>query len=340
MPMRPLLTLLLISLLSACTLNPTDIHLQQGWNSQSLSAWRDHHPDQVVISDDGKWLYVSCTTNASLLAPSLLAINIETGKQHILLFGLHRADALKKAPDGSLWIGEGFDDGLFWRITEPDQLPDEQRVDRSNLDTSSPAIIPMHRAGNFDHQALAFSKDGTFAYMADAWKEGCLYRFHLQNHQLEVLHKEKGWLPIRDSKSARLDAEKLHAQYFDTITDMTALPDGRLLLAEKGTGRILLLDDATAQPHVETWLKHDALLHPNSVTWDEARGWLWITDEDKPSYLWAWDGRTLQEIARHDSAIITGVTLHKRDVYINLQRELSRPEVLLRLRPTDGNNTL
>ncbi|MDQ6995792.1 MAG: hypothetical protein Q9M18_09385, partial [Mariprofundaceae bacterium] len=326
--------------LTSCTLNPTGIQLNPAWTSHSLSAWHNHHPDMMVVSQDKQWLYVSCETNASLLAPSLLAIHIETGKQHILLFGLHKADGLKVAPDGSLWLGEEFKDGLFWRITEPATLPSEQRVDRATLASSTPAIMPLHRVGNFKHEGLAFSKDGQFAYMADEWKEGCIYRYNLHTHQLKVLHKDKGWLLIRDAKHARMDAEKLHGQYFNRIEDMETLPNGQILLAETKTGRILKLDDRSTLPKVSTWLENNALIHPDNLAWDDKRHWLWITDDDDPSYLWAWDGHTLREIAHHDSAEITGVTLHGSDVYINLQQNLGQPDVLLRLREKAHVNDL
>ncbi|MDQ6952090.1 MAG: hypothetical protein Q9M15_00990 [Mariprofundaceae bacterium] len=337
---RTIYCLVFFLLLTSCTLNPTGIQLNPAWTSHSLSAWHNHHPDMIVVSQDKKWLYISCESNASLLAPSLLAINIETGKQHILLFGLHKADALKMAPDGSLWLGEEFKDGLFWRITEPDKLPSEQRVDRATLASSSPAIMPLHRVGNFKHEGLTFSKDGRFAYMADEWKEGCIYRYNLHSHQLKVLHKDKGWLTIRDAKNARLDAEKLHGQYFNRIEDMETLPNGQVLLAETKTGRILMLDDSQALPKVTTWLEDDALIHPDNLAWDEKRGWLWITDDNDPSFLWAWDGQHLREIARHDSGEITGVTLHGSDVYINLQRSFGQVEVLLRLREKTNSKGL
>jgi len=317
--------------LTACDFNPTGIQLAPGWGSHSLSAWHNHDPDMMVVSRDGKWLYVSCETNASLLAPSLLSVNMETGHQHTLLFGLHKAATLKMAPDGSLWLGEAFDDGLFWRITEPEILPDDQRVDRASLESSTAAIAPLHRVGNFKHNGLTFSKDGRYAYLADAWEEGAVYRYGLRTHQLQVLHQEKGWLPITDTKNARVDAETLHAQYFNRIEGMETLPDGRILMAENQTGRILMLDDTKPLPKVTTWLQNNALKHPENLVWDVARGWLWITDDDKSSYLWAWDGRDLRDIAHHDSSKIRGVTLHGSDVYINLQPTIGQAEVMLRL---------
>ncbi len=330
--MNRLIAFLACFLLVSCQLNPTGIHLDKDWTSHSLSAWHNHHPDMMVVSEDGKWLYISCEVHASLLAPSLLKVNIKTGHQHILLFGLHKADALKMAPDGSLWLGEEFKKGLFWRISEPDKLPDEQRVDRSNLNATTPAIAPMFRAGKFAHEGLAFSHDGRFAYMADEWSEGCVYRYDMRHHQLQVLNQHKGWLNIREPEEARVDAERLHGQYFQHIEDMETLPDGRVLMAETKTGRILVLDDSGALPNISVWLEHSMLKHPDNLAWDERRHWLWMTDDDKPSYLWAWDGHQMHEMAHHDSAEITGVTMHGSDVYINLQQTLGRAEVLLRLR--------
>ncbi|MDQ6954318.1 MAG: hypothetical protein Q9M20_02625 [Mariprofundaceae bacterium] len=326
------LIILTMLLLAGCSLNPTGIQLEPGWSARSLAAWRDHHPDMMVFSADGKRLYISCETDGGPLSPSLIVINLETNHQHTLLFGLARADALKLSPDGSLWIGEEVPDGLFWRITEPDKLFDEQRVDRQRLQSSTPAIAPLLRAGRFSHEGLAFSRDGRFAYMADEWKEGCIYRYDMRSRKLYVLHKNDGWIAIREPNNARIDAEKLHAQYFDRIEDMETLPDGRVLLAETGTGRILVLDDSQQKPSVQTWLQHDDLIHPDNLAWDEQRGWLWVTDDDKPSYLWAWDGKELRKIASHDDAEITGVTIHNGDIYVNLQRSLSRPEILLHIR--------
>jgi len=326
-------------LLAGCSLNPTGIQLKEGWSARSLAAWRDHHPDMMVFSADGKYLYVSCETQGGLLSPSLISINLETNQRHTLLFGLARADALKLSPDGSLWIGEEVPDGLFWRITEPDKLLDEQRVDRQQLQSSIPAIAPLLLAGRFSHEGLTFSLDGRFAYMADEWEEGTIYRFDMHARKLYVLHKQNGWIAIREPNHARIDAEKLHAQYFDRIEDMETLPDGRILLAETGTGRVLVLDDSQEKPSVQTWLQHHNLIHPDNLAWDEQRGWLWITDDDQPSYLWAWDGQELREIARHEDSEITGVTIHKGDIYINLQRGLSRPEVLLHIRENTATPT-
>jgi len=325
------LFVLLFMGMTACDFNPSGLQTESGWKAHSIGAWRDLHPDDIVVSANQKWLYISCKTQASLLSPSLMAINLKTDHQRILLFGLHRAAALKLAPDGSLWLGEEAKQGLIWRITEPDTLPDEQRVDRDKFQSSHPAITPIYKAGQFAHKGLTFSKDGRFAYMADEWQEGCVYRYNILQHKLEVLHKDKGWLRIRDPQHARIDAEKLHGQYFNRIRDMQTLPDGKVLLAEYGTGNILVLDDNQPNPHIKTWLSHDLLLHPDSLAWDEKRQWLWISDGDEASYLWAWDGEVLQPIANHQHAKITGIALHNAQVFINLQRSLSRPEILMRL---------
>jgi len=319
----------LSSILASCDFNPTGLQVKSGWKSQSVAAWHDHRPDMMVFSKDGTWLYVSCENKASLLAPSLLRINMKTGQRETLVYGLHRADALKLAPDGSLWIGEEGDDGLIWRITEPDKLINEQRIDRFKQQASDPAIAPMQHAGRFSHEGLTFSRDGRFAYMADEWKEGCVYRYDMLTRKLYVMHETKGWLAIRDANAARLDAEKLHGQYFNRIEDMETLPDGRILMAETDTGRILALDDSGQKPQITTYLEHDNLIHPDNLAWDEKRSWLWITDDDKPSYLWAWDGKNLREIAKHHTAEITGITIHNDDVYINLQSSLNQTEVLL-----------
>jgi len=325
------LSIIILGILAACNSNPTGIQMQSGWQARSLAAWHDHNPDMMVFSHDGKWLYISCETQGGLLSPSLVSINMETNQQQVLLYGLAHADALKLSPDGSLWLGEETDDGRIWRITEPYKLPPEQRVDRQRLQSSNPAIAPLLHAGIFSHEGITFSQDSRYAYMADEWKEGCIYRYDMMVHKLYVLHKKKGWIAIREPNNARIDAEKLHAWYFNHIEDMETLPDGRILLAETGTGKILVLDDQHNHPHLQTWLENNNLIHPDNLAWDEKRGWLWITDDDKPSYLWAWDGKELHEIAHHNNAEITGVTVHGDDIYINLQRSLGRPEILLHL---------
>jgi sugar lactone lactonase YvrE len=325
------LVLLLLPLAGACNLNTLGITMAPGWQAHSIAAWRHTRPDMMVFSADGKWLYITCENRASLLSPSLVAINMESGRSQILLYGLMRADALKMAPDGSLWLGEEFDKGLIWRISEPDKLPEEQRVDRSTLESSHRSISPMYNVGTFSHEGLTFSHDGRYAYLADEWEEGCLYRYDNAKRQLAVLHGEKGWLPIPNPDDARIEAEKLHGRMFNRVEDMETLPDGRILFAETATGRIMMLDDRGKAPVIRTYLTQPSLKHPDNLAWDPVRKWLWITDDDEPSYLWAWDGRELREIAHDDDSEITGVITRGETVYINTQRKITGTELTLRL---------
>jgi len=328
--------MLLISLaLAACSLDAIGIDLAPGWKAQSLVAWRNMRPDMLALSPDGQWLYMSCETSAGLLVPSLAVIHLPSGRHNVLLNGLHRADGLKFAPDGSLWIGEEFDQGMIWRVTEPNTLQEEQRVDRSTLESSHPAIAPLAAAGVFSHEGIAFSRDGRFAYLADEWKEGCLYRYELLSRKLEVLHKEKGWLPITQPDDARINAERLHGRLFNRLEDLETLPDGRILMAETGTGRVLALDDRGDQPLISLYLEDPSLHHPDNLAWDEQRQWLWITDDDKPSRLWVWDGRSLSQIAKHAHSEITGVLVHQGKVYLNLQGSLTGPDITLQLTESD-----
>lgn len=330
--MRAKLNLLItLILLSSCEFNPLDITLEPGWKAQSLAAMRNTRPDMLAVSPSGKWLYSSCETKQELLAPSLIAINLDTGRQHTLLYGLHRADGLKFAPDGSLWLGEEFKSGLIWRIAEPDKLPEEQRVDRDSLRSSHPAIAPLMAAGRFAHEGFTFSKNGQYAYLADEWKEGCIFRLDLKTRQLMAFHQDKGWLPIEHPDDARVEAEIKHATYFNRLEDMETLPDGSILLAETDTGKILRLDDSGDKPTISTWLTRPELKHPDNLAWDASRQWLWITDDDKPSFLWAWDGRNMIPVVRHDDAEITGVITHQGNVYINIQMTNSSTEVTLKL---------
>jgi len=308
-------------LLTSCTLGSIDIKLAAGWKAQSLAVWRQAHPDMLAISGNGKWLYVTGETKASMLAPSLMVIQLSNGRHQVLLNGLHRADGIKLAPDGSLWIGEEFDGGLVWRIAEPDKFPADQVIDRNSMEATHPALSAMPWAGKFSHEGIAFSNDGQYAYLADEHPEGSLYRLNLKNRQLRVLHSDEGWLPIQQAGDAREEAAKLHARRFNRLEDMETLPDGSILMAETGTGHILKLDDAGHQPGIDIWLARPEIRHPDNLAWDAERNWLWITDDDTPSRLWAWDGRDLTEIAAHERAEITGVLAHGKDIYLNLQSD-------------------
>ena len=338
--MRQMLLLLTLTLLlSSCELNPLEITVADGWKARSIAAMRHTKPDMLALSPSGKWLYVSCESKQSLLAPSLIAINLENGRQQILMYGLHRADGLKFAPDGSLWLGEEFEKGLIWRIAEPDKLPEEQRIDRDSLRSSHPASAPLPAVGRFAHEGFTFSRDGRYAYLADEWEEGCVFRYELSTRSLSVYHQDKGWLLIKDPADARIGAEILHATYFNRLEDMETLPDGSILMAETGTGKILKLDDSGSKPTIQSWLSRPEIKHPDNLAWDTQRQWLWITDDDKPSYLWAWDGRALHEMARHDSGEITGVLAVGNVVYFNLQMPDGNTEVTMKMTPSTSPDT-
>jgi len=322
----------LTALLAACQSENGGLDLAEGWQAEILAECGDDRPDMLVLSGDGRFLYQSCESNANMLSPSLARINLATGRREILLYGLHRADGLKFSPDSSLWLGEEAADGLVWRIRNPATLPPEQRSDRRRLVSSSQLIQALPALGRFAHEGIAFSKDGRFAYLADEWKEGCIYRFSFGTRRLQVMHASSGWLDIPAPSAARTEAEKLHGHIFNRIEDMEQLPDGRILMAETGTGRILVLDDRDNLPQVTVYLKDARLGHPDNLEWDPSRGWLWITDDNDPSILWAWDGKGLHRIASHHGSEITGVESGPDgSIYIDLQDRLFRPALTLRL---------
>jgi len=328
------MTAILTLFFSSCTLGSIDIDLAPGWKAQSMAVWRQAHPDMMALSKDGKWLYITGETQASMLAPSLMAIHLPSGRHQILLSGLNRADALKLAPDGSLWIGEEFDEGQVWRIAEPDKFPVEQVIDRNSLSSTNLALVPIPWAGRFSHEGIAFSKDERYAYLADEHPEGSLYRLNLQTRQLQVLHADDGWISIRNPDDARKEARALHASRFNRLEDMETLPDGKILLAETGSGKILLLDDMASEPAIGDWLERSEIKHPDNLAWDTKRGWLWITDDDSPSRLWAWTGSQLMQIASHRKAEITGVLVHGDKVYLNLQLKANGVELTMNITET------
>ncbi len=333
MPRRlVLLVLCLTTVLAGCQSENAGLTLMPGWQVSRLAECADDRPDMLALSGDGQYLYQSCETSESPLAPSLARIDLTSGKRDILLYGLHRADGLKLAPDGSLWLGEETEDGLIWRIKNPGTMEPGQRVDRQRLVSSTDRIAPLLTAGRFSHEGIAFSDDGRFAYLADEWEEGCVYRFILKSQQLQVMHEARGWLDIPQPIEARVEAEKLHGHLFNRIEDMERLPDGRILMAETGTGRILVLDDRAAKPTVSIFLQHAGLRHPDNLEWDASRNWLWITDDHNPSILWTWDGKTFSQIASHKGSEITGIESGPDgSIYINLQYRLFRPALTLRL---------
>jgi len=335
----PLAVLMLYtSMLMACHMDPIGLELNAGWHARSMAVWKNVRPDMLALSPSGKWLYISCETRGGVLTPSLAAINLETGHYQILVSGLIRADGLKFAPDGSLWIGEEFPQGLIWRIADVDNLPPAQIVDRARMISSHRAIAPFHAAGRFAHEGISFSGNKRFAYLANEAEEGALYRLNLKTRRMEVLHADKGWITITAAFDPQDQARHLQARIFNRIEDMETLPNGRVLMAETGTGRILMLDDTGEHPEITEYLQDSRIAHPDNLAWDATRKWLWITDDSTPSSLWAWDNRKLMHIATHQHAEITGVLPVEGIVYLNLQGRSDGPELTLRLSETTTEN--
>lgn len=327
-------------LIPSCS-QESGLTLSADWQSEIISKWQDELPDMLVISADGKSLFISCEMVSSMLSPSLVRLNMETGEKETLLYGLNRADGLKMDQHGDLWVGEETEDGLIVQISSPSTIPPEQRLDRIRLVSSHPDITPILSAGRFSHEGMAFSKDGRYLYLADEWIEGCLYRFTIKTKLLQVYHSSKGWLRINTPVDARFKAEVLHGKYFSRLEDMELLPDGRVLLAEtgssKGQGRIWVLDDRenkpTPMPMLSVYLEHADIKHPDNLEWDINRGWLWITDDSSPSKLWAWDGKKMLQVASHSFAEITGVE-SSRDgsIYFNLQHNSFGSDLTVRIK--------
>jgi len=322
-------------LLVACQ-EGTGTWLAENWREEVLAECADELPDMQLLSRDERYLYQTCENRVNQLSPSLARIDVKSGKREILLYGLDRADGIKQTPDGTLWIGEETGDGLVWQIRQPDLLPAGQRVDRLRLASSDKRIRPILAAGRMAHEGLAFSHDYRFLYLVDEWPEGYLFRLHLSDERLQVFNAGKGWLDIVDPARSRIEAERLHGKWFERPEDMERLPDGQILFAETGnggnTGRIWALKDQGERPALTVFLEDARIHHPDNLEWDARRGWLWISDDDDPSHLWAWDGEKLTEIARHDSAEITGVESSSHgDVYVNLQHRSGGPDLTLRL---------
>jgi len=328
----------ILILATSCTAD-AGLDLTPGWQVDVISEWQDEKPDMLVLSGDGKTLFVSCETTADMLSPSLVRIDLEKGERQTMLYGLNRGDGLKMDRHGDLWLGEEVEDGRIYKIISPERIAAEQRLDRARLVSSHPDIAPILSAGRFSHEGLAFSLDGKHLYLADEWKEGCLYRYEPASGRLEVFHGSKGWLKINTPDDSRFKAEVLHGKYFDRLEDMELLPDGRILMAETGSkssrGRILVLDDRGPTPRLFPYLEHPELNHPDNLEWDQKRNWLWITDDSSPSELWAWDGKKMMRIAAHRSAEITGVESGPDGaVYFNLQHNAFGPDSTLKIRPT------
>jgi len=306
--------------------------LAAGWQAEIITECGDEMPDMLLLSADGKSLYQSCENKSNMLAPSLARIDIATGQRDILIYGLGRADGMRFAADGSIWLGEEQKDGLIWRIEKPDMLQAGQRVDRFSLKSSSNQIHAIGEAGTFSHEGLTFSADEKFLYLADEWKEGCLYRFNIQTKALAVFHDKKGWLTIKKPQDARLEAERLHGRWYNRLEDMELMPDGRILITETGTGKILVLDDSGEKPQVSLFLQHADIQHPDNLEWDKNRGWLWISDDSHDSELWAWDGTRFKRIALHTSGEITGIESGEDGtIYFNIQHRRFAADLTMRL---------
>jgi len=313
------------------------LQLAASWQADLLAQYyRITIPDMITMSPDEKQLYIACETSSGKHHPSLLRMDISTGNYVVLLDGLQRADGLKMAPDGSLWLGEETSDGMIWQIRHPASLPAGQHIDRQKRVATHHDITPLMIAGQFSHEGFEFSADHKFCYLADEWKYGSLYRLRLSNQQLSVMHQTKGWSPITHPLKARAQSKRRDGAVFLRIEDMERLPSGEILLAETGvgdhSGRILVLND-NVKPRVSTYLQDARIKHPDNLEWDRKRRWLWITDDVMPSKLWAWDGKNLHLIATHPSAEITGVTASRDgSVFINLQGKHSTPGATIRLR--------
>ncbi|RLL52692.1 hypothetical protein D8Y20_06680 [Mariprofundus sp. EBB-1] len=332
---RLLFIFITTALLISCSFDPIRIDLAGGWSVKSLVAFRHTNPQSITASKDGKWLYISLENSAGLSTPSLATINMATGHHQILLNGLHLAHGLQIAPDTSLWIGEQFEQGMIWRISEPGKLPEDQRIERTTLAVTHPSIAPLPAAGRFTHSGFAFSQDGRFAYMAGADSQGRLYRYTLRSRKLQVLHAQEGWLSITNPESADAEATHLKARAFTPLRGVTVLPNGHILIAEPAKGRLLELDDSSEHPELSTYLDDAELQQPVDLAWDTARQWLWISDGYKPSRLWAYDGNRLNRIASHKEARITGLAVHGETVYLNLRDNGQSPEITLKLTETD-----
>ena len=325
------ISLALLLLTTACDAE-TGLTLSPGWKADVIAQWRDAMPDMIVLSPDGKSLFITNENRTNMLAPSLTRIDLASGARQTLLYGLDRADGLKMDSKGNLWLGEEVADGLIYNISRPDTLPAEQRFDRDRLVSSHGSIEAVGQAGHMAHEGMAFSADGKWLYLADEWKEGCLFRLSLERLQLEVLHAKKGWLAVSTPNEARLKAEILHGRYFNRLEDMERLPDGRILLAETGTGTIWILDDRGEHPSVTPYFSHAGLHHPDNLEWDTKRGALWISDDDSPSLLWLLKEGKLTKVASHRFGEITGVeTAADGRVWINIQHNSLGPELTLEL---------
>ncbi|MDQ6979320.1 MAG: hypothetical protein Q9M09_03970 [Mariprofundaceae bacterium] len=312
--------------------------MAKGWSYQSIAAWKHADPAQLALSKDQHWLYITTNGEATAFGASLMALNMKSGRQQTLIYGLNRLDAMAMAPDGTLWLGENFAHGLIWRVTKPDVLPEEQLVDRVHQSSENPAISSLRIAGVFAHASMVFSANGRDIYLADAMEGGGLYRFRIGRQQLQVWRDADHWQAIHHPDEARIEAKQLEARAFHNIRGLTRMDDGRILLAESGSGTIFALNDSE-KPTLETWLSNSGVQHPSSIAWDSKRHWLWLTDQGKHAWLWAWDGRDLLEVSHHKSGIFSGVHSSHGRVFVNIRRTRgSAPEAVIELQERVAND--
>ncbi|MDQ6981705.1 MAG: hypothetical protein Q9M08_01680 [Mariprofundus sp.] len=323
--------LVILFVLAGCQVNGAGLVIAPGWIYHSLGAWKQLMPNQIVLSSDGRWLYFGSEVSEFSPLASVAALHTESGRTHLLVQGLRNVNGLRIAPDASLWIAEGSDQGGIWRMVQPDHFPDDQRVNPVTRESTHPGIAPFRFAGRFAHRAIAFSADQHFAYLADATTGGSLYRLDIRARQLSVLHREKGWLNVVPEDAVKM-GHTFGAASFASIADIERMQDGSFLLAESGSGKILRFDDQGDKPQLETWLQREELRHPVDLAWDEARQWLWIADEAVPSTLWAWDGHNLYNMVRHLSSRISAVLAAGDNIYVNLQRGRNNPSMTFVLR--------
>jgi len=316
----------ILVVLSACQIDGAGLVTAPGWKYQSIGAWKNLMPNQIVLSADARWLYFGSERGEYARVAGVAALGVNNGRTHVLVQGLSNVNGMRFAPDGSLWVAEGGDQGGIWRMAEPSHFPDDQRVNTMSRESTNPGFAPFRFAGRFAHRAIAFSAGQHFAYLADAASGGSLYRLDIRARQLAVFHRDKGWLQVVP-EDAVIRANKLGAATFAAIADIELMQDGTFLLAESGSGQVLMLDDRGVKPHVKAWLKSDKLHHPGDLAWDKSRQWLWITDEATPSTLWAWDGHQLHQMVRHPSSRISGVLVAGDHIYVNLQRGRNNPSM-------------
>ena len=326
-------TILLV--LNGCQVNAIGLDVAPGWFYHSLGAWKQLTPTQADLEPDGRWLYFGSELSKYSSVASVAALNVENGHTHLLVEGLRNVHAMRFAPDGSLWVAEGGDQGSIWRMAEPGTFPDNQRVNAVSRESTHPGFAPFRFAGRFDHRAIAFSADHRFAYLADAAAGGGVYRLNMRSRQLAVLHPDKGWQKVIPEDAAQL-AKKMGAARFEAISDIERLPDGTLLLAESASGRILRLDDRGAKPQIKIWLQRSELHHPGDMAWDASRQWLWIADAATPSILWAWDGHSLHQIVRHPTSRISAVLVAAGNIYVSVQRGRNNPAMTFILRESNS----